>query len=270
MPEHRLIPVVSQVIDHQSVQTVDARTLHTFLEVGKDFSTWIKDRIEQYSFEQGKDFEVFCSPESVSKDSEGRGGHNRKDYALTLDMAKELAMVERTPKGKQARQYFIECERQLIRGDTAPIQSISKSERELQALARDTMRTLKAFGITGNAAVISCDQYCQKILGRGLLSNLGQTHLLADPRGRTYTPTELGKMCDPPLSAIKMNLALESAGFQSKELGEWIPTDQAAGEYEWLDTGKRHSTGAPVKQPRWFPSILSKMGFAVSTSMMPV
>ena len=259
-----LIPVVSQVIDHQSVQTVDARTLHTFLEVGKDFSTWIKDRIEQYSFEQGKDFEVF-----TSFGDNPQGGRPAKDYALTLDMAKELAMVERTPKGKQARQYFIECERRLIRGDTAPIQSISKSERELQALARDTMRTLKAFGITGNAAVISCDQYCQKILGRGLLSNLGQTHLLADPRGRTYTPTELGKMCDPPLSAIKMNLALESAGFQSKELGEWIPTDQAAGEYEWLDVGKRHSTGAPVKQPRWFPSILSKMGFAVSASVMP-
>ena len=261
---NEIIPVVPSTINGQSVQTVDARALHGFLEVGNDFSTWIKNRIETYEFEQGKDFEVFLKAQDNPQ-----GGRPAKDYAITLDMAKELAMVERTPKGKQARQYFIECERRLIRGDTAPIQSISKSERELQALARDTMRTLKAFGITGNAAVISCDQYCQKILGRGLLSNLGQTHLLADPRGRTYTPTELGKMCDPPLSAIKMNLALESAGFQSKELGEWIPTDQAAGEYEWLDVGKRHSTGAPVKQPRWFPSILSKMGFAVSASVMP-
>ncbi|WP_240536708.1 phage antirepressor KilAC domain-containing protein [Bartonella sp. WD12.1] len=43
--------------------------------------------------------------------SKGRGGHNRKEYHLTLDMAKELAMVERNEKGKQARQYFIECER---------------------------------------------------------------------------------------------------------------------------------------------------------------
>ena len=255
-----LIPVVSQVIDHQTVQTVDARALHSFLEVDTRFNDWVNRRIDEYGFAQDVDFISILNSEYSPP---------RKDYAITLDMAKELAMVERTPKGKQARQYFIDCERRLIRGDTAPIQSISKSERELQALARDTMRTLKAFGITGNAAVISCDQYCQKILGRGLLSNLGQTHLLADPRGRTYTPTELGKMCDPPLSAIKMNLALESAGFQSKELGEWIPTDQAAGEYEWLDVGKRNSTGAPVKQPKWFPSILSKMGFAVSASVMP-
>jgi phage anti-repressor protein len=95
-----LIPVVYQVIDHHSVQTVDARTLHEFLEVGRDFSNWIKDRIDTYGFVEGQDF---CSLISASKDSEGRGGHNRKDYALTLDMAKELAMVERTPKGKQAR-----------------------------------------------------------------------------------------------------------------------------------------------------------------------
>lgn len=116
-----LIPVGTCQIGGQAVPTANARDLHTFLEVGKDFSTWIKDRIDQYAFVEHQDFEVFteigenydeefCSPVLGSK---GRGGHNRKEYVVTLDMAKELSMVERNAKGKQARQYFIECERRL-------------------------------------------------------------------------------------------------------------------------------------------------------------
>ena len=98
--------IVMGQIGQAEIQTVNARDLHAFLGVGKDFSTWLKDRIEQYGFAESVDF--VCSP---MLGSEGRGGHNRKDFHITLDMAKELAMVERNEKGKQARQYFIECER---------------------------------------------------------------------------------------------------------------------------------------------------------------
>ncbi|HBM28650.1 MAG TPA: phage antirepressor Ant [Halomonas sp.] len=114
-----LISVTQSQIDGQAVQTVNARDLHAFLEVGKDFSTWMKDRIEQYGFLENQDF--VCSPISGN---EGRGGHNRKDYYATLDMAKELAMVERNEKGKQARQYFIECERRAKN----PILAMSRLE----------------------------------------------------------------------------------------------------------------------------------------------
>ena len=105
---NHLIPVTIGQIGGQAIQTANARDLHSFLEVGKDFSNWIKDRIDQYEFVENQDF--VCSPVLAS---EGRGGHNRKDYHLTLDMAKELSMVERNAKGKQARQYFIGCERRL-------------------------------------------------------------------------------------------------------------------------------------------------------------
>ena len=142
---------------------------------------------------------------------------------------------------------------------TAQPKATLREERELQALARDTMRTLKAFGIVGNAAVISTDNYCRTVAGRSILEPLGATHLLADARGRTYTPTELGKMCNPPLSAIKFNLALESVGLQRCDMGVWMPSDKAAGLCEWLDTGKRHSNGTPVKQVRWFASVLDRV-----------
>jgi phage anti-repressor protein len=96
--------------------------------VGKDFSNWIKDRIEQYDFLENQDF--VCSPVLATN---GKGGHNRKDYHITLDMAKELAMVERNEKGKQARQYFIECEKRL---KSTPIQ-VPQTLPEALRLAAD-------------------------------------------------------------------------------------------------------------------------------------
>lgn len=101
-----LIKIEQQNLDGNQVKTVNARDLHEFLEVGKDFSTWLKDRIDKYDFLENQDY--VCSPVLVSK---GRGGHNAIDYHLSLDMAKELSMVERNAKGKEARQYFIECEK---------------------------------------------------------------------------------------------------------------------------------------------------------------
>lgn len=102
-----LIPLQQRSMDGTAVQTVNARDLHLFLRVNRDFSTWFKARIDQYRFVENSDF--VCSPIPGSKES--RGGHNRLDYHLTIDMAKELAMVERSDRGKEARQYFLECEK---------------------------------------------------------------------------------------------------------------------------------------------------------------
>ncbi|WP_375689721.1 antA/AntB antirepressor family protein [Bartonella sp. AP57NXGY] len=103
-----LIDIHKTMIDGDTVQTVNARELHAFLEIGKDFSTWITDRINKYNLLENQDF--VCSPILGSK---GRGGHNRKDYHLTLSVAKELSMVENNKKGREARLYFIECEKRL-------------------------------------------------------------------------------------------------------------------------------------------------------------
>lgn len=105
-----LIPVGQSLIGDGLVQTVNARELHGFLEIRKDFTTWIKDRIFQYGFVEGVDYiivEILSSP--ISGSSKARP-QLVKEYVLTLDMAKELSMVERNAKGKQARQYFIQCE----------------------------------------------------------------------------------------------------------------------------------------------------------------
>lgn len=84
--------------------TVNARDLHKFLESKQEFSNWMKNRVDNYGFVEGADFLT-----SLSKTS---GGRPSKEYHISIDMAKELSMVERNEKGKEARQYFIDKENQ--------------------------------------------------------------------------------------------------------------------------------------------------------------
>lgn len=98
-----LIPIEQKPVSGETIQTVNARELHAFLEVKSAFKDWIARRIEDFGFIEGQDFCSFLR--------ESTGGRPTKEYALTLSMGKELSMVERNEKGKQARQYFIECEK---------------------------------------------------------------------------------------------------------------------------------------------------------------
>ncbi|HFP4430940.1 antA/AntB antirepressor family protein [Escherichia coli] len=106
----QLIPVFDVTINNEPVLLCNARDLHEFLEVRRDFSTWIKNRITEYGFAVDVDYILVHQNGGIK----GRGGDRRsKDYHLTLDTAKELAMVERNEKGRQIRRYFIECEKKL-------------------------------------------------------------------------------------------------------------------------------------------------------------
>jgi len=87
------------------IQTVEARELYNFLQVHSKFADWIKNRIEKYNFIEGQDFVT------LSKSLENGG--SQKEYYISLDMAKEFSMVENNEKGKEARRYFIECEKKL-------------------------------------------------------------------------------------------------------------------------------------------------------------
>lgn len=82
------------------------RDLHAFLEVQSNYREWFP-RMVAYGFEEGKDY---ASKNRRVQDSLGRE-REATDHILTLDMAKEISMIQRTDKGKQARQYFIECEK---------------------------------------------------------------------------------------------------------------------------------------------------------------
>lgn len=101
-------------------QLVGARELYDFLEVKKDFTDWFKYRVGQYDFEEEKDFTTILGKST--------GGRPSKDYAITIEMAKELSMVESNEKGKEARKYFIKCEKKVKE------QQVPKLSKELQAI----------------------------------------------------------------------------------------------------------------------------------------
>ena len=97
---------IIKITEHNGKRAVNARELHQFLESKYQFANWIQERITKYGFVENQDYEVF--KENLKNSN---GGRPQIEYALSVDMAKELSMVENNEKGRIARKYFIECEK---------------------------------------------------------------------------------------------------------------------------------------------------------------
>lgn len=109
--------------ENNGQRAVNARDLHAFLESKQQFADWIKSRIKQYGFVENQDYQILASENYEAS----WGGSNKVEYALSIDMAKELSMVERTQKGKDARSYFISCEKIA---SNKVVEEQNKSKRE--------------------------------------------------------------------------------------------------------------------------------------------
>ena len=119
-------PIIT-ISKHQGNSVVSARELHQFLvvqstsnAVGEKFADWIH-RMLDYGFEQGLDFEVLeynYKGEEIRKSDNQRV--SKREFVLTIDCAKEISMIQRNDKGKQARKYFIQVEKRAKQQLTAP------------------------------------------------------------------------------------------------------------------------------------------------------
>ncbi|MDR2205836.1 MAG: antA/AntB antirepressor family protein [Flavobacteriaceae bacterium] len=197
--ENELIKITEQ----NGKQAVNARELHAFLGSKRDFSNWIKDRIKKYGFIENQDFAVF--------DNFGEnptGGRPQKEYALTLDMAKELSMVENNDKGKIARQYFIQKDKEY-RQISKPLSTLDMLElaikgmrennQELQEVKKDVLE-LKAKVTTRP------DEYT--IAGYATLNGMHVNLIQASKLGRAAKALcnnkniTLGKVRDPRFGAV--------------------------------------------------------------------
>ena len=109
------IPVIKGKIGGIETLVVDARSLHEFLNVGRHFASWIKGRILNSQYSEGIDYVTFdCPRVGNQKPTSGRGGDQKSiGYLLSLNTAKEVAMMERNAQGRAVRNYFIDCEKQL-------------------------------------------------------------------------------------------------------------------------------------------------------------
>lgn len=125
-----IVPVIFGQIGGRETNIASARALHKALGVGRDFTNWIKGRIDRYGFIAGTDFirvEKLSTPKRASTKNRQQVEH---DYMLSLDMAKEVAMVERNEQGRAVRRYFIQCEEALSR--SVP-EIAAKYRRQLKA-----------------------------------------------------------------------------------------------------------------------------------------
>ena len=133
--------------NNEEQQAVNARDLHVFLESKQKFSTWIQARIHKYGFIENEDFilekgfsQNYEKPQpngdEVVFDNfvKNLGGRPTLDYFISLDMAKELAMIENNKKGREVRKYFIQCEK-LLKQKIAEEQQTQLTKQSKQLLA---------------------------------------------------------------------------------------------------------------------------------------
>lgn len=123
-------------------QTISARELHEKLNIGTKFATWFQ-RICEYGFIENQDYTT-CYP---NLGSENHGGQNMIDYEISMDMAKQICMIQRTPEGKEIRQYLIDLEKAwntpeqiMARALTIAQQTIERRNFVIKKLEEDTER----------------------------------------------------------------------------------------------------------------------------------
>lgn len=136
---NELIPLT----ERDGVQAVMGRDLHNFLEVSTEYRHWFP-RMVDYGFEEGKDYAV---KNDRVRDSLGRE-REATNHVISLDMAKEISMIQRTDKGKQARAYFLECERRAkqpaeLSGPELMAKALVEAQATLEA-ANNKVRELEA------------------------------------------------------------------------------------------------------------------------------
>lgn len=140
---------------------VMGRELHEFLEVGTQYKDWFP-RMCEYGFIEGTDFCSFLS--------ESTGGRPAQDHQLTIQMAKEICMLQRNEKGKQARQYFIQLEEQWNTPEMVMSRALKMAEKQINGL-----KLVNSQLTTENAIMKPKSDYFDELVDRNLLTNFRET-----------------------------------------------------------------------------------------------
>lgn len=150
--------------DNADRPTVSGRELWEALEVKTDYPHWF-ERMTEYGFSEGKDYQTFLSDRS-----DGKAGKPRTDHQLTIPMAKELCMLQRTDKGKQMRQYFIAVEEQWNSPDAIMARALQLSNAKLKEM-QITVSTLTV----ENQIMKPKAEYFDELVDRNLLTGIRET-----------------------------------------------------------------------------------------------
>lgn len=174
--------------------TVSARELHEQLHIGTKFTTWF-DRMKEYGFTEGNEF--FPKMGETSEN----GGRPSVDYDITVDMAKQICMIQRTPEGKAVRQYLLDLEKAWNSPDQVMSRALKMADRTINSLKEtnaklleDTAR-MKPKEIFADAVSASHTSILIGALAKIISQNgvqIGQNRLFAWMRENGYLITRRG------------------------------------------------------------------------------
>ena len=144
--------------------TVLGRDLHRFLEVETRYNDWFA-RMCEYGFIENIDYYSF-----LSNRIDGNAGKPRQDHQLTIEMAKEICMLQRNEKGKQARQYFIQLEKDWNSPEKVMARALRIAEKQIKQL-----QTLNSELTVSNNIMKPKAEYFDQLVDRGLLTSFRET-----------------------------------------------------------------------------------------------
>lgn len=145
--------------------TVSARELHEFLEVETPYHKWFP-RMCEYGFRENEDFAVM----DIFVHNPAGGPQKQKDAAITIDMAKELCMLQRNERGKLARQYFLQLERDWNSPEKVMARALQIAEKKISTLTADLSRAT-----VQNTIMAPKADYFDELVERNTLTNFRET-----------------------------------------------------------------------------------------------
>lgn len=186
-------------------QLVDARELHTELKNKRKFSDWIKQRIEQYGFVEDIDFTTY---HNFVKREGSNLGSKTTEYALTLDTAKEIAMVENNEQGRKIRRYFIEVEkkaRQMFEIPKTLPEALRKAAELAEELEKQKPKVLFADSVETSKNSVLINELAKILKQNGY--EIGQNRLFEKLRNEGYLIKQKGQNWNlPTQKAMDMGL----------------------------------------------------------------
>lgn len=193
---------IAPIFDNENGEVkISGRQLHMFLEVQTPYAKWF-DRMTEYGFTEGTDFWT-----NLSKTSSELGGRPATDHLMTLSMAKELAMLQRTEKGKEARRYFIHIEEEWNTPERVMARALRFSERILsdtkalladaqEQIERDRPKVLFADSVSASHTTILIGELAKIIKQNGV--DMGQNRLFQWLRENGYLVSRQGSDYNMP------------------------------------------------------------------------
>lgn len=193
---------IAPIFDNENGEVrISGRQLHMFLEVQTPYAKWF-DRMTEYGFTESADFWT-----NLSKTSSELGGRPATDHLMTLSMAKELAMLQRTEKGKEARRYFIRIEEEWNTPERVMARALRFSERILsdtkalladaqEQIERDRPKVLFADSVSASHTTILIGELAKIIKQNGV--DMGQNRLFQWMRDNGYLVSRQGSDYNMP------------------------------------------------------------------------